>query len=312
MEYLISLVIPTNGVVEWVFPVLNSIYCQSIDENLFEVIVVDNGSNIEFESLMIDFANNHKNLIYKKTTATLFQNQIEGFRLASGEFIKFVNHRTILIEGSLLNLIDFVEKNRIEKPITYFLNNTSEISTPENYLSSFDSFIYGLGKYSSWSGGVSCWREDLDDILGHVELNSNDLFPHLIFVFYFKKDRRYQIDNSTLWREISTSSVKKGKYDVFYAFGIQFVEAINKLYLQNKISSETREFVLDENEKFVAQIYLTHIILKKPCSYDLSTSKDSLNYYYGLKKIQKLALENLMCRIKSKIFRGGNDFGREE
>ena len=47
---LISLCIPTNGVIEWVFPVLDSIYSQSVDNELFEVVVTDNGNNAEFKA----------------------------------------------------------------------------------------------------------------------------------------------------------------------------------------------------------------------------------------------------------------------
>ena len=42
---LISLCMPTNGVIEWVFPVLDSIFGQGVDDNLYEVVVTDNGDN---------------------------------------------------------------------------------------------------------------------------------------------------------------------------------------------------------------------------------------------------------------------------
>ncbi|MCR5757842.1 MAG: hypothetical protein K6F95_08040 [Selenomonas sp.] len=41
MNYLLSLCIPTNGIIELVFPVLDSIYAQGEDESLFEVVVCD-------------------------------------------------------------------------------------------------------------------------------------------------------------------------------------------------------------------------------------------------------------------------------
>ena len=44
-EPIISLCLPTNGVKEWVFPVLDSIYSQNINNDLFEVIVTNNGTN---------------------------------------------------------------------------------------------------------------------------------------------------------------------------------------------------------------------------------------------------------------------------
>ena len=52
---LISLCIPTNGIIEWVFPVLDSISAQKVDEQLFEVIVTDNGTNIDFYNQMLKY-----------------------------------------------------------------------------------------------------------------------------------------------------------------------------------------------------------------------------------------------------------------
>ena len=51
-ELMVSLVVPTNGVIEWVFPVLDSIYQDEPDHGRFEVIVTDNGDNEEFQRQM--------------------------------------------------------------------------------------------------------------------------------------------------------------------------------------------------------------------------------------------------------------------
>ena len=59
-DYQISLCIPTNGVSEWVFPVLDSIYNQGVSEELFEVIVTDNGKNMIFREEMLQYAENKK------------------------------------------------------------------------------------------------------------------------------------------------------------------------------------------------------------------------------------------------------------
>ena len=51
-DLLLSLCIPTNGVSEWVFPVLDSIYDGNEEGSEFEVIVTDNGNNQDFETKM--------------------------------------------------------------------------------------------------------------------------------------------------------------------------------------------------------------------------------------------------------------------
>ena len=76
----VSLCIPTNGIVKWVRPVLDSIYASRCRESEYEVIVTDNGNDPEFQSMMEQYAARYQNLIYKKTDAVQFLNQIEAFK----------------------------------------------------------------------------------------------------------------------------------------------------------------------------------------------------------------------------------------
>lgn len=102
MEHpIISLCLPTNGIIEWVFPVLDSIYSQDVDNSLFEVVVTNNGDNDKFDKMMMNYAGIHSNLIYKKTDAYMFYNQLEALKLASGTYLKFVNHRAAFTKGAL-------------------------------------------------------------------------------------------------------------------------------------------------------------------------------------------------------------------
>ena len=50
---IISLCLPTNGVIEWVFPVLDSIYNENVNQSMFEVIVTNNGDNDQFHKMML-------------------------------------------------------------------------------------------------------------------------------------------------------------------------------------------------------------------------------------------------------------------
>ena len=109
---LVSLCMPTNGVIDWVFPVLESIYNQNVNNELFEVVITDNGNNTEFKKSIKEYLQTHINIVYAETQALPFVNEIESYKKASGELIKFVNHRTKLVEGTLQRMIDYVESNR--------------------------------------------------------------------------------------------------------------------------------------------------------------------------------------------------------
>ena len=68
-ELLLSLCIPTNGISEWVFPVLDSIYEQANSLQKFEVVVTDNGNNLDFYNRMQEYCSRYQNLCYEKTKA---------------------------------------------------------------------------------------------------------------------------------------------------------------------------------------------------------------------------------------------------
>lgn len=305
MKALLSLVIPTNGMIDWVGEVLDSIYIQNVDEQLFEVVVTDNGISNEFYNYMMNYVNNHSNLIYKRTNAKLFYNQIEGFELANGKFIKFVNHRSRLEYGSIDYLLNFIENNKDEKPITFFLNDSTKI-TKKDTLYDFNEYVYNLKNYSSWSGGISCWKEDVEKIVKTLE-NKESLFPHTIFGLFYEHDRNYMINNKKLFSEIDSSAEKKGKYNLFYAFCVEYVDIIKGLYESGKINRNTKKYVLQQNEFFVARLYFEYIVLKKKCSYDLKGYKKYITYSYPLVEIYVLQVICFFKAIKNKLFkrRGG-------
>ncbi len=307
METILSLVIPTNGIVDWVCQVVESIYMQDVNENLYEVIITDNGSNKEFEHWIKQYTKLHSNLIYKKTNAVLFMNQIEAFKLANGKFIKFVNHRTKLLPGTLKKLLNFVYQNENKKPITFFSNNAfyPQYKSKEYFFSEFDQYIYGLSIYSSWSGGVSCWKSDLSWVLNNNLISDKTLFPHMKFILLKDNDRKYQINNDLLFEEIKAEA-KKGKYDVFYAFSVEYINIMSDLLKKEYIDKITFDYIYKKNEEFLVNIFTDYVLLKNVCSYDLSTAKEMLNINYSYNRIKILSLKNLILKIPKKIKKFGD------
>ncbi|MBQ9168031.1 MAG: hypothetical protein IJX67_06450 [Oscillospiraceae bacterium] len=299
---LISLCIPTNGVVEWMFPVLDSIYAQGVDEELFEVVVTDNGSNEDFYSRMTAYRDAHSNIVYAKTNAMPFLNEIEAYKRASGAFIKFLNHRTMLIPGALPIFIDFVEQNREQKPVVYFSNGMLNMPQKVSRYDSFDSYVANLSYWSSWSTGMGFWKEDFDSIPEDTVFN--ELFPHTTVLFHVRDRSSYILDNRVLLEELPTGTIPKGRYDLFYAFAVEYPGIICDLLRSGSITTQTFLKVKDENLDFVAQLYFDYVLRKNPCSYDLSSYERSIQVYYSPsaanKKLRKLALS----RLKGKLHLG--------
>lgn len=293
---LLSICIPTNGIIELIFPVLESIYAQKdVDQSLFEVIVMDNGDNAEFKSKIKDFATQHLSLVYKETYYKGFLNESESYKVARGTFIKFINHRTKLLLGSIQYFIDFIKKNETEKPCVYFSNGViKQIKGVAEY-SDFDSYVRNLRVWSSWSTGMGFWKEDFDRIPKDAQFN--ELYPHTTILFNEKNKAKYIIDNNILLDEIPVSHANKGRYNLYYAFGVEYPGILSDLLRTNSISKKTFLCVKKENLKFMAGLFCDFILLKKPCSYDLSERKETLNIFYSYNKVKSLAFLMLFKKV---------------
>ncbi len=300
MKPLVSLCMPTNGVVEWVFPVLDSIYSQGINEELFEVVITDNGDNKEFKKQIQRYTDKYRNLIYTETKALPFLNEIESYKRASGELIKFVNHRTKLVEGSLDKLIKFVEQYRSDKPIVYYSNGVLEIEKKQYVYKSFAQFVKNLSYWSSWSTGMTIWKEDFDKLPEDVS-NFNELFPHTDVLFHERNRGKYIIDNSLIFDEISQGKKPKGNYDIFYAFGVEYPWIICTLLRDGDISFDTFNYVKKKNLFFIAGLYYQYVVRKKYCSYDLSGYKNMIGVFYTKKEFGRSVRGIITHKIIRKI-----------
>ncbi|WP_024469623.1 glycosyltransferase family 2 protein [Treponema pedis] len=272
---LLSLCIPTNGIVEWIIPVLDSIFSQTdIDERTFEVIVSDNGSSDDLQLAIQYYLSNYSNISYERTRDIGFSNQISCLKRGRGCLIKFVNHRTKMLPGSIKYLIDYAYMHKDERPITYFLTGANRNIKGKKSCLNFDEFVRYIGIWGSWSTGLAIWKEDMNNL--PEDLNYNAFFPHTTLLFYFRKDRTYIIDNLKIMDEIPASHAKKGEYNLFYAFAVEYPCIICDLLRSESISIATFLYVKRKIIKFQELLYMQFILCKDCCSYDL------MNYNYYL------------------------------
>lgn len=281
MKYL-SLCIPTNGITEWVFPVLSAIYRQNVSLEEYEVVVTDNGKDNEFYNEMLRWEAQYPNLIYKRTEAFLFENQIEALRLATGEYLKFMNHRSILEPGALQWMINFVKKYRYEKPVIYLSNGALKLSGTKE-CKNFDDFVKGIEHYASWTTGVGVWRSDFRRIPeNHIY---NKISPHSDVLFAERNRDKYVIDDTIWSHDIDSSHVKKGKYDLYKAFAVEEISITLQLFLDGDISAKTLKYVIKRYERCVAEFYALFNILKTPCSYILEGFDDAMGIFVSRREV---------------------------
>lgn len=280
--FLLSICIPTNGEVRYVLPTLESIYADSDrkDWSLFEVVIADNAKNRELENQIKQYT--YPNLKYSKTDAEGFLNQICAFKMANGSFLKFHNHRAKFVPGTLMYLLDTARRYQATRPLLYFSNGVLHLKETMQ-LKSFDLFVKNLSYWSSWSVGLSFWKEDFNKL---VKIEYNKMFPHTSLLFYDMKKTYYIIDDTPLVE--LQNDAGKGGYNLYRTFSIDYLNIIEELYHTKRISKQTFLFVKRELWKFLMECYFKFKIRKGNYSFDLTDIKKSLLVYYSLSDYYKM------------------------
>lgn len=298
----VSFCIPTNGMPEWVIPALDSIYAQEIEESLFEVIVSDNKVNSELEDKIQDYKK-YSNFIYRQNETILFENAIEAYKLATGELIKFVNNKMELFPGTIQHFIDFVDHNRQEKPIVYFSNGTLFNKKKKDVWidTTFNDFVKDLGIQNSNGDGIAIWKEDFDKLKNGIYFNK--LFPDMTILYSERKKSKYIIDNTKWNVKKELSHAKKGKYDLYYAFSVEYLSILIDLLRTKDITIDCFLSLKQEAKNFVYGCYWQFNVKKLPCSYDISCFDDNLKIYYGKQNKFYELLKLLIQKVINKIWK---------
>lgn len=270
---LLSICIPTNGIVEWVVPVIDSIYAQGVDNSLFEVVITDNGEKEDLMEAVKKYK--QENFNYYRTTSKGFTNQIDAFEKCNGQFCKMLNHRSKMLPGSIMDLLTLVKKYKDTKPILYCAEGNAKGGEIVE-CNSIDEFVRSLSYYASWSAGTGVWREDLADVRSKpIDM----FFPHTVYLFGLRKESQYVIWNKKY--EQMADDAGKGGYDLYDTFAVHFLDIIKGLFDGGRISLQTFNIIKNDLFGFLTILYKNEILLPTKHTFILRNIKRSMQVYYG-------------------------------
>ncbi|MCQ2214307.1 MAG: glycosyltransferase [Bacteroidales bacterium] len=294
MKKLITLCIPTNGRVDFVLPVLDSIYNQGIDDCLFEVVISDNGDKSVLHEAIGKYLN-HDNIFYYKSKLKGFVNQVDALKHSNGLYIKMLNHRSVLLPGILREFIGLVEKYKDTQPYIFFSDG---LLKGEKIIecTDFNSFVYLLSYYSSWSGGVGLWNKDKSKL---DEINYNQMFPHTSIVFETKCDSQYVIFNKKFMDEIEEPN--KGGYNLFHAFSVIYLDILKELENERRISSVTFQKIKRDLRCFLSDWYYNIKIAHNQYTFDVGGFREHISVYYSYADYMFIVLRAILKAVRVKI-----------
>ena len=122
----LSIIVPVYNVEKYIRPCIESIYRQGMDNNRFEVIIVNDGTKDNSMNVIADIIKNHDNIIVinqKNQSLSVARNN--GIAKAKGEYIIMPDSDDLLIDNSLLPLLEKALETKADLVIADFLEMTN-------------------------------------------------------------------------------------------------------------------------------------------------------------------------------------------
>lgn len=111
----LSIIIPIYNVEKYIYGTLASIYCQKCDESTFEVVVVNDGTPDNSMEIVDSFLKKYSNLtIINQKNQGLSCARNAGLKIASGEYIWFVDSDDQIAPNSINLVIESIGSNNAE------------------------------------------------------------------------------------------------------------------------------------------------------------------------------------------------------
>lgn len=271
---ILSLCIPTNGAVEWILPVIESIYSQGYDNNKFEVVITDNGKDSQLPEHIATI--DYPNLRYRQTTDEGFLNLVTCLKDGKGLFCKMINHRSVMIPGSIAEMVNMVEKYKDTQPIIYCADGNAKVNCDCLECENLDSFILHLSYWCTWSAGIGFWQKDISNI-DKIELLA--IMPNISMICDIRQKSRYVIYNKK-YQQMSEDA-GKGGYDVFLTFGVTVLDFLSAQRSKGRISIKTFVSVKKDMYGFLSNLYFNEVVMPTKHTFILKNIDESMDVYYG-------------------------------
>ena len=111
----LSIIVPVYNVEQYIRPCFESIFKQGLDENEYEVIIVNDGSTDKSMEMISDIISQHNNItIINQENQGLSVARNNGIKIAKGYYIFMPDSDDLLIENSLSPLLDQALKTKVD------------------------------------------------------------------------------------------------------------------------------------------------------------------------------------------------------
>lgn len=123
----LSIIVPVYNVEDYVRPCIESIFRQGLDEDFFEVIIVNDGTEDRSIEVIQDIIEMHENItVINQENQGLSVARNNGIAVAKGEYILMPDSDDLLIENSLKPLLEKAQETKADMVTANYISMSSE------------------------------------------------------------------------------------------------------------------------------------------------------------------------------------------
>lgn len=153
----LSIIVPVYNVEQYIRTCIESIYKQGLDEDRFEVLIVNDGTKDKSMEVIQDIIAQHKNIVViNQENLSLSVARNNGIAAAKGKYILMIDSDDLLIENSLSRLLDLALEEEVDLLVADFLEMDNEIITSSSSYVNQNRFEFKR------KTGIQLFLEDLN------------------------------------------------------------------------------------------------------------------------------------------------------
>lgn len=123
----LSIIVPVYNVEKYIHACMESIFRQGMDDKVFEVIIVNDGTQDRSMEVIQDIISQHDNItVINQENLSLSVARNNGIAVAKGEYILMPDSDDLLIDNSLSILLEKASESKADLVVADFLEMTDE------------------------------------------------------------------------------------------------------------------------------------------------------------------------------------------
>ncbi|MBJ2172626.1 glycosyltransferase [Aureibaculum sp. A20] len=313
---ILSFIIPMYNAEEYIEQCLYSIIDQPVNKNIFEIILINDGSTDNSLSKANEISKKHKSItVYSQKNKGLSATRNRGIELARGAYIWFIDADDYIIPNTVNTLLSCLKKHNLDILEFQYIRTESRVLNVSinNNPSLADVKVQNGKKYVARRGYnesccISIYRRELIIQIG-VRFIEGKIMEDMVFnaeivpkanrIAYYPLDAyRYVINPNSIWMNEESAAYRKSITD--FIFMTKKISFFIKDYKQNDIGtkiieSKQQEMLFNISKRLLTSDFTISEIntiikdLRKHKLYPLSK-------YNGISKFRKF--ENYMFNKK--------------